>query len=161
MFPVTLPPLRERTGRHSALVEHFARAGVRAEWVEAGRRSPTDAIAALQEYSWPGNVRELRNAVERLLLLATSETVDAATVELALPRANPLVELAAGEEHGGLYDRIAVFERETILAELQRQNHHITNTARALGLERSHLYKKCEQLGVDLRAARGAAQRDG
>ncbi len=43
------------------------------------------------------------------------------------------------------------FERETILAELERNNRHITNTAKALGLERSYLYKKCQQLGIDLR----------
>jgi two-component system, NtrC family, nitrogen regulation response regulator NtrX len=44
-----------------------------------------------------------------------------------------------------------------LLAELKRHNHHMTNVARALGLERSHLYKKCQQLGIDLRAVRGAA----
>jgi two-component system, NtrC family, nitrogen regulation response regulator NtrX len=46
------------------------------------------------------------------------------------------------------------FERETLLAELKRNHHHMTNTAKALGLERSHLYKKCQQLGIDLRAIR-------
>jgi DNA-binding NtrC family response regulator len=47
--------------------------------------------------------------------------------------------------------RVAQFERENILAELERQHHHITNTAKALGLERSHLYKKCQALGISLR----------
>ena len=46
------------------------------------------------------------------------------------------------------------FERETLLAELKRNHHHMTNTAKALGLERSHLYKKCQQLGIDLQAVR-------
>ena len=46
------------------------------------------------------------------------------------------------------------FERQTLLDELKRHNHHMTETARALGLERSHLYKKCQQLGIDLRALR-------
>jgi len=46
------------------------------------------------------------------------------------------------------------YEREVILAELKRNNNHITNAAKALGLERSHLYKKAEQLGIDLRALR-------
>ena len=46
------------------------------------------------------------------------------------------------------------FERQVILDEIKRQNHHITNTAKALGLERSHLYKKCQQLGIDLRQIR-------
>ena len=50
-----------------------------------------------------------------------------------------------------LAERVADFERQTILAELERNARHITNTAKALGLERSYLYKKCHQLGIDLR----------
>ena len=55
---------------------------------------------------------------------------------------------------GSLSARVAGFERATILAELKRQDHHITNTAKALGLERSYLYKKCQQLGIELHASR-------
>jgi two-component system, NtrC family, nitrogen regulation response regulator NtrX len=57
---------------------------------------------------------------------------------------------------GTLAAQTEVFERETILAELKKQGHHMTNTAKALGLERSHLYKKCQQLGIDLQAVRKA-----
>jgi len=53
-----------------------------------------------------------------------------------------------------LAQRVEAFERETLLAELKLHHHHMTNTAKALGLERSHLYKKCQQLGIDLRAIR-------
>jgi len=114
------------------------------------------AITALQNYSWPGNVRELRNVVERLMLLAVGERVDKATVELALPegQAKPTVTSISGNHGGSLSERVAQFERDTIIAELKRQNNHITNTAKALGLERSHLYKKCQQLGLDLRQLR-------
>jgi DNA-binding NtrC family response regulator len=66
-----------------------------------------------------------------------------------------------GETHGGsaegdgtLAAQTEIFERETILAELKKQGHHMTKTAKALGLERSHLYKKCQQLGIDLQAVR-------
>ena len=55
---------------------------------------------------------------------------------------------------GPLAQRVEAFERETLLAELKLHHHHMTNTAKALGLERSHLYKKCQQLGIDLRAIR-------
>ena len=51
---------------------------------------------------------------------------------------------------GPLAQRVLAFERETVLAELERHGRHITQTAKALGLERSHLYKKCQQLGIDL-----------
>jgi two-component system, NtrC family, nitrogen regulation response regulator NtrX len=97
--------------------------------------------------------------VERLLLLA-GETVDVATVAMALPQrvassggATTHVEITAGV--GPLAQRVAEFERATLLAELERSNGHVTNAAKALGLERSHFYKKCQQLGIDLRAERG------
>jgi len=84
-----------------------------------------------------------------LMLLASDGEVNAETVELALPQG------AAGSTASGtLGERAAEFERQTILSELKRHRHHITNTAKALGLERSHLYKKCQQLGIDLQALR-------
>jgi len=49
---------------------------------------------------------------------------------------------------------VEAFERETLIEELKRNHNHMTNTAKALGLERSHLYKKCEQLGIDVRTLR-------
>ena len=55
-----------------------------------------------------------------------------------------------------LAGRVDAFERETILAELKRHAYSMTETARTLGLERSHLYKKCQQLGIDVRAVREA-----
>jgi transcriptional regulator with GAF, ATPase, and Fis domain len=75
------------------------------------------------------------------------------------PLALPGGAVAAGESAGATYagmlaQRTDAFERDTILAELKRQNQRMTLTARALGLERSHLYKKCQQLGIDLRALR-------
>jgi len=154
VFPITLPPLRDRPEDIAELVEHFA-ALVCAQngWKPA--RFSSDAIKPLEAYAWPGNVRELRNMVERLLLLATTGSVDAATVELALPRTKQPEPAAASHlQSGRLAERLAAFERDTILTELQRQHHHITNTAKALGLERSHLYKKCQQLGIDLRQLR-------
>jgi DNA-binding NtrC family response regulator len=55
---------------------------------------------------------------------------------------------------GPLSERMAAFEREVILSELKRAHYHMTNAAKALGLERSHLYKKAEQLGIDIRSLR-------
>ena len=108
------------------------------------------AIDALEHYAWPGNVRELRNAVERLLLLADSD-VNEETVRMALP-SGIAVKAAAGT----LALRAEEFERETIRQELNRARHNMTEAARALGLERSHLYKKCAQLGIDVKGMRRA-----
>jgi DNA-binding NtrC family response regulator len=71
--------------------------------------------------------------------------VDVETVGLALPRR---IEPPAAT--GTLAARVESFERETIVAELKRHSRNMTETARALGLERSHLYKKCAQLGIEL-----------
>ncbi|HEY3929900.1 MAG TPA: sigma-54 dependent transcriptional regulator [Candidatus Koribacter sp.] len=152
VFPLVLPPLRQRKEDIPILLDYFARQVCHQNGWKPVPFTP-DAIEALQRYSWPGNVREMRNVVERLLLLAVSGEVDRATVELALPQAQ--AASASIDGSGPLSGRVAQYEREVILAELQRQKHHITNTAKALGLERSHLYKKCQALGIDLRAARG------
>jgi two-component system, NtrC family, nitrogen regulation response regulator NtrX len=154
VFPVMLPPLRERREDIRVLAEHFVRQLTEQNNWRDKKFSP-DSIAELERYPWPGNVRELRNVIERVLLLAPGETVDAATVARALPQA------ALGNSHvstalasGTLAQRVEAFERETLLEELKKHRNHVTNTAKALGLERSHLYKKCQHLGIDLRAIR-------
>jgi two-component system, NtrC family, nitrogen regulation response regulator NtrX len=152
VFPLRLPPLRERREDIPPLVEHFA-AQVSATNGWKPTKFTADAIAALQQYAWPGNIRELRNAVERLMLLATSSEVTAETVALALPASSVSPE-AAFAGSGPLADRVRAFEKQTILAELKRNHNQISNTARALGLERSHLYKKAEQVGIDLKTVR-------
>jgi two-component system, NtrC family, nitrogen regulation response regulator NtrX len=152
VFPLVLPPLRERREDIPKLITHF----VPQVCAVNGWKAVTftdEAISALQAYTWPGNVRELRNVVERLILLATEGRVDLDTVHIALPQAG-MPEIAVSATGGPLADRVQGFEREVILAELKRNKFHITNTAKILGLERSHLYKKCEQLGIDLSAVR-------
>ena len=154
VFPVALPPLRERLEDIFVLVKHFARQVAEQNGWKTKEFAP-EAIEELKRYSWPGNVRELRNVVERVLLLAPDGPVDDAVVHRALPQPSagaPAAALASGT----LAERVEAFERETLLEELKRHHHHMTNTAKALGLERSHLYKKCQQLGIDLRAARKA-----
>jgi two-component system, NtrC family, nitrogen regulation response regulator NtrX len=143
VFPITLPPLRDRSDDIPLLVDYFARAvAEQNDW--KAREITADAYAELKRYSWPGNVRELRNVVERLLLLS-DDCVDLATVRQALPMAEPAPNVSGGT----LSDRMDAHEREVILAELKKHAFKMTDTARALGLERSHLYKKCQQLGIE------------
>jgi DNA-binding NtrC family response regulator len=154
VFPMELPPLRSRTEDIPLLVNHFAQqVFVQNAWKPIPFTA--SAIATLQQYGWPGNIRELRNMVERLLLLSGGE-VDADTVRLALPGVN-VHSASTGNanmpemQSGSLAERVASFEKATVLAEIRRQHRNITKAAAALGLERSHLYKKCQQLGIDLR----------
>jgi two-component system nitrogen regulation response regulator NtrX len=147
VFPITLPPLRERRDDIGLLIGHFSRL---ISELNGWKPKPftTAAVDALERYAWPGNVRELRNAVERLLLLADQD-VDEETVRIALPSGSTLKAPS-----GTLALRSEQFERETIRQELDRAKHNMTEAARALGLERSHLYKKCAQLGIDVKGMR-------
>jgi two-component system nitrogen regulation response regulator NtrX len=154
VFPLLLPPLRERRDDIPALVEHFS-AQVCAQNGWKSVPFTADAMEALQSHPWPGNVRELRNMVERLMLLAADGQVDLATVQIALPKTSAggtVTPIPIGS--GALADRVQAFEREVILAELKRSHQNMSLAAKTLGLERSHLYKKAEQLGIDLRAMR-------
>jgi len=151
VYPLLLPPLRERTEDIQPLAEHFARQVAEINGWKAKPLMP-EAIAELVRYRWPGNVRELRNVVERLLLLADGP-VDAAAARLALPETTDAPVAGPSSGHT-LAQRVDGFERDQILAELKRHGQRMTDTAKALGLERSHLYKKCQALGIDLRALR-------
>ncbi len=151
VFPLSLPPLRDRRGDIPVLIEYFsAQVSAQNNW----RSIPftSEAVQALEDYPWPGNIRELRNMVERLMLLAIGDEVDGTVVRSVLAPASEISGASSGT--GTLADRVESFEREVILAELKRASFHMTNAARALGLERSHLYKKAEQLGIDIRKQR-------
>jgi DNA-binding NtrC family response regulator len=89
------------------------------------------------------------------MLLATDGQVDLTTVQMALPKTSSGVAIGPiASSSGPLAERVQSFEREVILAELERTHQHMSLAAKALGLERSHLYKKAEQLGIDLRTMR-------
>src|SRR5437773_648947 len=113
VFPVLLPPLRERLEEIPPLVEHFARqVADQNGWKPIVFEPP--AIDELKRYPWPGNVRELRNVVERLMLLSEDGRVDARAVEMALPAAAGVSAVAST---GTLAERVESFERELLLAE--------------------------------------------
>ena len=152
VFPLLLPALRERLEDFPVLIEHFARqVAAQNGWRE--KTFAKDAVDELRHYSWPGNLRELRNVIERLVLLAGDEPVAGPEVRLVLPTPDGAGGISCPGT-GTLAERTEHFEREVLLAEIHRQNFHMTNVARAMGLERSHLYKKCQQLGIDLPSIR-------
>jgi len=156
VFPIAVPPLRERLDDVPLLAEHFAREiAQRNNWREA--RLAPEALERLARYSWPGNVRELRNVVERALILARGGEITGALVDELLgpaPSAAPAASSRSTYRGGSLKDTLEQLERQVVLDALQSHAYNITQTARALGLERSHLYKKCQQLGIDLASLR-------
>jgi DNA-binding NtrC family response regulator len=155
VFPLQLPALRERRDDIPALIEHFVNQLCEQNgWKPA--KCTSQAVTALQNYSWPGNVRELRNMIERLLLLAPRDgnEIGLETVESVLVPSLESRALIGVSGVGTLAQRVENFERETIVSELKRSGFHVTNAAKSLGLERSHFYKKAEQLGIDVRKQR-------
>jgi two-component system nitrogen regulation response regulator NtrX len=147
VVPIQVPPLRERREDIPALVAFFTRqlaGGAGA----AGKRFDASAIERLQRRSWPGNVRELRNAIERLLILSPAKFVSGAEVRRLLGdggSAEPESENPA-QSDDSLGEFKEVNEKIFIAAKLREYDWNITETARALKMSRSALYKRIERL---------------
>jgi len=153
VVPIELPPLREHREDIAALVDHFLALACE----ENDRRVKivaSGAVSLLMQYPWPGNVRELKNLIERLVIL-TGDT-DAIT-EADVQEALPSVKAVKGQFKRGtaLKDLVAVAERDIIIEALDANDSHISNTAKELQLERSHLYKKMKGLGINPREGTG------
>ncbi len=149
VVPIELPSLRGRREDIPALVAHFLDAACEAN----GRRTKTvasGAVTLLMQHDWPGNVRELKNMVERLVILTGAvDVISEADVRAALPSVKAT---KGGFQRGmSLKDMVAAAERDIVLEALAANEHHISNTAKELGLERSHLYKKMKALGINPR----------
>jgi DNA-binding NtrC family response regulator len=150
VVPLDLAPLRDRREDVPGLIEHFLAYVCKMDDRREKRMAP-GAVTMLMQYDWPGNVRELKNLIERLVILTgDSELIGEADVQDALPGVKP----ARGSYRRGmaLKDLVAAAERDIILDALTANDHHISNTAKELQLERSHLYKKMRALGINPRA---------
>jgi DNA-binding NtrC family response regulator len=146
VLPLSIPPLRNRREDIPMLSQHFLKIVAQAN-DRAGMRLTEAGIVALSAHSFPGNVRELRNVIERLVILTPDDTIDDADVKTCLGGATvPQGNLF----RPGVPFRVLSEEAERAIIE-QAITHHggqMAATARALGLERSHLYKKCRALGL-------------
>jgi len=147
---IRTPPLRDRPGDVPALASHFAEAACRRNHWKPRGFSPA-ALDLLKEQPWKGNVRELRNVVERVLILSEADPIEPADVRPALPGSPGPRPGAAVPAEGTFRELVDAHEREVIRERLRQAGGHVTNAARSLGLERSHLYKKCKQLGLAIR----------
>jgi len=149
VVPIELPPLRSRREDIPGLVEHFLEL-VCADNDRRGKRVAAGAMTLMMQHDWPGNIRELKNVVERLVILTgDAPVIGEGDVMDALPRVKPVK--GAFARGTPFKDLVAAAEREIILAALDANDHHVSNTARELQLERSHLYKKMRSLGIDHR----------
>lgn len=149
VVPLRVPALRDRREDVPLLVHHFLALLTRQDGLPP-KGIDEDAVRRLQELDWPGNVRELRNTVERLLILATGPRITAADVDR-------LVGRRAGAEGGGLgavadagtFEEFKhAAERTFLLAKLRQHDWNVSETARALDMPRSNVYKKIERYGL-------------
>jgi DNA-binding NtrC family response regulator len=137
---LSAPPLRDRLGDVPALASRFLKQVV-AENNLPARRLSDKALRRLAAHDYPGNVRELRNLIERLAILTAGETIDLDDVAAQLVAA----ETSRGSApvlRGTLRETMTALERELLVQTLERHGWKMSETARELGLERSHLYKK-------------------
>ncbi len=159
VVPLRVPSLAERRDDIPFLIEYFVNQVASSSGL-APRKIGDDAIAVLQAHDWPGNVRELRNNIERLMILAGGEPGTMITADM-LPDeigSNVPLPVNGGAEHlmsMPLREAREIFEREYLLAQINRFGGNISRTAEFVGMERSALHRKLRALGV------GAEQRAG
>ncbi|MCY3745473.1 MAG: sigma 54-interacting transcriptional regulator [Acidobacteria bacterium] len=146
VFPVTVPPLRQRREDIPLLANHFLakqseRAGKSVDGVSAA------AMRMLLQYDWPGNVRELANVLERAVLLETGSVIQAGSLPRRLSEA---VGSATGADRGAVpaVRTLAAIEREALADALALSGNNVTEAARGLGIDRSTFYRKLERHGL-------------
>ena len=143
VFPITLPPLRERLDDLPVLVAHLAE---RVRPRQAVSFTPA-AFDAMRGYAWPGNVRELANLVERLSILC-GPTVDAAAVRGVLRGGTP-APIPSGLLGMPLSDALDEFERSLITAAMAQAEGNVAEAARVLQTDRANLYRRMRRLGIE------------
>jgi DNA-binding NtrC family response regulator len=147
VLPLAIPPLRARREDVPILANHFLELAATSN----DRRDmclEDDAVGVLAGYSWPGNVRELKNVIERLVILTPDDAIRADDVRTCLPGGG--AAKATGIYRPGVPFRVLVEEAERVILQESLAHHggQMAATARALDLERSHLYKKARALGL-------------
>jgi len=154
VVPIRSPSLAERREDIPALIEYFLER-VSLDMGAPPRPIATDAMAVLQSHDWPGNIRQLRNNVERLMILAAGDP-DAEITAAMLPNEIGALVPAVPSGVGGeklmslpLREAREVFEREYLVAQINRFGGNISRTAEFIGMERSALHRKLKSLGVD------------
>ncbi len=157
VVPIHVPALRERRGDIAQLVTHFANELTQGGGLPA-KEFDAAAVERLAAHDWPGNIRELKNAVERLLILASGPTVTQSDVERIVGKGDGGRGKGTSVGAGGgdaAWLRAATFEefkqaaeRAFLLGKLQEHDWNVSETARTLQMPRSNLYKKIERYGL-------------
>jgi len=144
VFPIVVPPLRERREDIPLLARHFLQK--HAERTEKSMNGISNAaLRLLLQYDWPGNVRELENAIERAVLL---ETTDVLQVNSLPPQLSPIVASPRDQTAPTAVLPLAEVERQALIHALEFSANNVTEAARVLGLNRATLYRKLKKYGL-------------
>ncbi|HWF39907.1 MAG TPA: sigma-54 dependent transcriptional regulator [Candidatus Acidoferrales bacterium] len=144
VIPFYVPALRERTEDIPILAAHFLNEFC-AEYGKKPKEFSPAAMDVLLSYPWPGNVRELKNLVERLVIMCPSPKIEPHHLPPELFRGAAKSPL---KPYDSLQEARSAYEREFVLRKLEENRWNMTKAAEALGLERSHLYRKMRALGI-------------
>jgi formate hydrogenlyase transcriptional activator len=157
VFPVHVPPLRERQGDIPLLVRHFTQQFSR-RMKKAIETIPSAAMDALCRYHWPGNIRELQNVIERAVIVSMGSALTVDVADLIFPKAGHVVEKAISPKspaNGTLHDVLEQSERQQILKALEQCNWVVAGlngAAAHLGMKRSTLQQRICKLGIARRS---------
>ncbi len=150
---VMVPALAERREDIPYLVDNLMKQTAKQAGIKP-RRIGDDVMAVLQAHNWPGNIRQLRNNVERLLILASSDNPDAPITADLLPSEIGDVMPRAPNQYDQhimalpLREAREMFEKEYLIAQINRFDSNISKTAEFIGMERSALHRKLKSLGL-------------
>jgi formate hydrogenlyase transcriptional activator len=153
VFPITVPPLRERREDIPMLVRHFAQQFARRMKKNVENIS-TETMEALTRYDWPGNIRELQNLIERAVILSTRPTLDVPVAALNGRKVRPSLASATAVgnlTHGREAETLEDADRRHIVAALERTNWVVAGpngAAARLGIKRSTLQFRMRKLGI-------------
>jgi len=151
VIPFQIPPLRERLEDVPLLIEHFNRK-FSTDYGKKPKDFTTEAIAALQNYDWLGNVRELRNTVERVVIMIAKQKIFAEDLpELDQKKETP----AASFRFPSFKEANDAYQREFILHKLSEADGNVSKAADAMGVDRSHLYRRMKNLGISGEKSKG------
>jgi len=154
VVPIRSPSLSERREDIPELIRYFVEQVATSIGI-APRRIAADASAVLQSHDWPGNIRQLRNNIERLMILVAGDPeaeITAAMLPAEIGALVPAIPTGVGGEKLmslPLREAREVFEREYLVAQINRFGGNISRTAEFIGMERSALHRKLKSLGVD------------
>jgi two-component system nitrogen regulation response regulator NtrX len=144
VIPFFVPPLRDRKEDIAILSRYFLEEFSSA-YGKKTRELTDTAMEVLLRYPWPGNIRELRNLIERLVIVCPQARIEPHHLPPELFRG---VAESPQHPYSTLHEARSAYEREFIFRKLQEHRWNMTQTASALGLERSHLYRKMKSLGI-------------